>query len=76
MRELPAGALPRLESTAVTLFERRRAELAPGAVHLPGWLDLAGQRRLVTAYREWAAGPVPVRAAVLPGGHPMSVRTV
>ena len=58
------------------LFERPRAELGPGAVHLPGWLDLAGQRRLVAAYREWAAGPVPARAAVLPGGHPMSVRTV
>ena len=41
------------------LFERPRAEIAPGAVHLPGWLDLAGQRRLVAAYQEWAAGPVP-----------------
>lgn len=60
----------------MTLFERPRTELGPGAVHLPGWLDLSGQRRLVTAYREWSAGPVPVRAAVLPGGHPMSVRMV
>jgi DNA oxidative demethylase len=60
----------------VTLFERPRTELAPGAVHLPGWLDLSGQQRLVAAYREWSAGPVPVRAAVLPGGHPMSVRMV
>jgi alkylated DNA repair protein (DNA oxidative demethylase) len=60
----------------VTLFGRPRAELAPGAVHLPGWLDLAGQRRLVAAYREWVAGPVPARAAVLPGGHAMTVRTV
>ena len=60
----------------MTLFGRPRAELAPGAVHLPGWLDLAGQRRLVAAYREWVAGPVPARAAVLPGGHAMSVRTV
>ena len=33
----------------MTLFERPRTELAPGAVHLPGWLDLAGQRRLVAA---------------------------
>jgi DNA oxidative demethylase len=60
----------------VTLFERPRTEIAQGAVHLPGWLDLDGQRRLVEAYREWSAGPVPVRAAVLPGGHPMSVRMV
>lgn len=60
----------------MTLFERPRTELGPGAVHLPGWLDLAGQQRLVAAYREWSAGPVPVRAAVLPGGHPMSVRMV
>ena len=58
------------------LFAAPRRELAPGAVHLPGWLDLAGQRRLVAAFAEWSAGPVPARAAVLPGGHPMSVRTV
>jgi DNA oxidative demethylase len=60
----------------MTLFERPRVEVAPGAVHLPGWLDLDGRRRLVAAYREWAAGPVPAHAAVLPGGHPMSVRMV
>ncbi|GAA4206870.1 alpha-ketoglutarate-dependent dioxygenase AlkB family protein [Actinocatenispora rupis] len=53
-----------------------RREVAPGAVHVPGWLDLDAQRRLVTACREWARGPVPARSAVLPGGHPMSVRTV
>src|SRR6185437_13474813 len=69
---------PRLPRRGVSrpLFDRPRAELSPGAVHLPGWLDLAGQRRLVAAFREWAAGPVPARAAVLPGGHAMSVRTV
>jgi alkylated DNA repair protein (DNA oxidative demethylase) len=60
----------------VTLFGRPRRELGPGAVHLPGWLDLPGQRRLVQAFAHWSAGPVPVRAAVLPGGHAMSVRTV
>jgi DNA oxidative demethylase len=59
-----------------TLFTAPRRELGPGAMHLPGWLDLEGQRRLVAAFAEWAAGPVPARAAVLPGGHPMSVRTV
>jgi DNA oxidative demethylase len=60
----------------VTLFDRPRTELGPGAVHLPGWLDRSGQQRLVAAYEEWSAGPVPVRAAVLPGGRPMSVRMV
>lgn len=50
--------------------------LAPGVVHLPGWLSTSQQRRLVDAYQAWAAGPVPIRAASLPGGHRMSVETV
>ena len=50
-------------------------DIAPGAWHLPGWLDLAEQRHLVAAYEEWASGPVPIRAATV-RGHPMSVRTV
>jgi alkylated DNA repair protein (DNA oxidative demethylase) len=60
----------------MTLFEAPRTVLGPGAVHLPGWLDLSGRRRLVEAFAQWSAGPVPVRAAVLPGGRTMSVRTV
>ena len=59
-----------------TLFPRDRAELGPGAVHVPGWLDVDTQREIVEACRQWAVGPVPMRAAVLPGGHPMSVQTV
>jgi len=55
--------------------ERPRRELAPGAVHVPGWLSLDQQRWLVGQFREWAAGPVPVRAAKV-RGHEMSVRTV
>jgi DNA oxidative demethylase len=51
-------------------------QIAPGAVHVPGWLDLEQQRWIAARFREWAAGPVPPRAAVLPGGHPMSVETV
>jgi alkylated DNA repair protein (DNA oxidative demethylase) len=58
------------------LFPPARAELGPGAVHVPGWLDPAAQREIVAACRQWAIGPVPMRAAVLPGGHPMSVQTV
>jgi alkylated DNA repair protein (DNA oxidative demethylase) len=58
------------------LFALGRREIAPGAVHVPGWLDVAAQRELVTACRGWAQAPVPMRAAVLPGGHRMSVQTV
>lgn len=50
-------------------------EVAPGAVHLPGWLALPEQRALVDAFHAWSRGPVPIRAATV-RGHPMSVRTV
>jgi alkylated DNA repair protein (DNA oxidative demethylase) len=52
------------------------AEIAPGAVHVPGWLTLDQQRELVDACRRWAAGPVPMRHTRLPNGGVMSVRTV
>ncbi|MDS1268975.1 alpha-ketoglutarate-dependent dioxygenase AlkB [Lipingzhangella sp. LS1_29] len=39
------------------LFEIPRIEIAPGAVHLPGWLDPGRQRRLVDTCRSWAQGP-------------------
>ena len=55
---------------------RERRTIAPGAIHLPGWLDTRQQRRLVQAFRTWSTGPVPIRAASLPSGHRMSVRTV
>jgi len=60
------------------LFElpRERAEIAPGAVHVPGWLSAGQQRELVVSCREWATGPVPMRRPVLPGGGRMSVRSV
>lgn len=48
----------------------------PGAVHVPGWLTLEQQRWIVGRFGEWTQGPVPLRAATLPGGHQMSVRTV
>ncbi|MFI6642344.1 alpha-ketoglutarate-dependent dioxygenase AlkB family protein [Streptomyces sp. NPDC050504] len=62
-----------------TLFPpepRERAEVAPGAVHVPGWLSIERQRELVAACRGWARGPVPIRHTVLPGGGVMSVQTV
>lgn len=58
------------------LFPRPRSVVAPGAVHVPGWLPPERQRELVEACREWARGPVPLRNTVLPGGGVMSVRTV
>lgn len=56
--------------------DRSRSEIAPGAVHVPGWLDAAAQRELVADCREWARGPVPMRQTRLPRGGVMSVRTV
>ncbi|GAB2661374.1 alpha-ketoglutarate-dependent dioxygenase AlkB [Saccharopolyspora gloriosae] len=58
------------------LFPLPTRTVAPGAVHVPGWLDVGRQRELVDACRGWARGPVPMRAARLPSGHRMSVRTV
>lgn len=58
------------------LIPRPRAQVVPGAVHVPGWLSLAEQQRLVTACREWARPPAGMRATRLPGGGVMSVRTV
>lgn len=54
---------------------RRRVELAPGAILEPDWLSPARQRRLVDCFDEWAAGPVPLRAAAV-RGRKMSVKTV
>ena len=50
--------------------------IAPGAVHVPGWLTAEQQRWIVGRFGEWTQGPVPLRAATLPGGRKMSVRTV
>jgi len=58
------------------LFPRPRTEIAPGAVHVPGWLDLDGQRQLAAACREWAAPPAGLQLTRLPTGGVMSVRTV
>ena len=58
------------------LIPRSRFEPGPGAVHVPDWLTLDEQRRLVAACRAWASGPVPIRHTRLPRGGVMSVRTV
>jgi len=58
------------------LFGLPRAEIVPGAVHLPGWLDVPEQRRLVAACREWARPPAGMRHTPMPSGGQMSVQTV
>ena len=58
------------------LIRRERAEIAPGAVHVPGWLGHGEQRQLVIACREWARPPAGMRATRLPSGGVMSVQTV
>jgi len=58
------------------LFEPRRTEVAPGAVHVPGWLTVQEQARLVLACREWARPPAGLRHTAMPSGGRMSVQTV
>jgi len=58
------------------LIRRPRAEIAPGAIHVPGWLSVEQQRQLVTACRQWARPPAGMRATRLPTGGMMSVQTV
>ena len=58
------------------LFGRPRAQIAPGAVHVPGWLSDDEQRELVAACREWAKPPAGIRHTAMPTGGVMSVQTV
>lgn len=55
---------------------RPHAEIAPGAVHVPDWLDLREQRDLVAACRDWSRPPAGMRSTRLPSGGVMSVQTV
>lgn len=58
------------------LFPRPVTEVAPGAVHVPDWLDEAAQHRVLAACREWARPPAGLRTVRMPSGGEMSVRTV
>ncbi|MFG3552029.1 alpha-ketoglutarate-dependent dioxygenase AlkB family protein [Streptomyces sp. NPDC047725] len=58
------------------LFPRPRAEVAPGAVHLPDWLDAKGQGELLRACRDWARPPAGLRTVRTPGGGTMTARQV
>ncbi|MER5193907.1 alpha-ketoglutarate-dependent dioxygenase AlkB family protein [Streptomyces sp. NPDC002755] len=58
------------------LFPRERAQVAPGAVHVPGWMDPAHQRELLRACRDWARPPAGLRTVRTPGGGTMTARQV
>jgi alkylated DNA repair protein (DNA oxidative demethylase) len=58
------------------LFPRRRTQIAPGAVHLPDWLDAVRQRELLDACREWVRPPAGLRTVRTPGGGTMTARQV
>ncbi|ANS63195.1 putative DNA repair protein [Streptomyces lincolnensis] len=58
------------------LFPRPRTQIAPGAVHLPGWLDTDRQRELLAACRDWARPPAGLRTVRTPGGGTMTARQV
>ncbi|MFJ9019717.1 alpha-ketoglutarate-dependent dioxygenase AlkB family protein [Streptomyces sp. NPDC102259] len=58
------------------LFPRERAQVAPGAVHVPDWVDPAHQRELLRACRDWARPPAGLRTVRTPGGGTMTARQV
>ncbi len=57
------------------LFSRLRTELAPGAHHLPDWLDAAEQTTLAAACVEWGEPPGGLRHVKVRNGE-MSVQTM
>jgi alkylated DNA repair protein (DNA oxidative demethylase) len=58
----------------VGLFPREPAIVAPGAVHLPGWLDADGRRALAQSCRQWAESAGGMRSPRMPRGGVMSVQ--
>ncbi|WP_033318573.1 alpha-ketoglutarate-dependent dioxygenase AlkB family protein [Streptomyces yerevanensis] len=58
------------------LFPRSRTEVAPGAVHVPDWLEAGRQRELLEACRDWSRPPAGLRTVHTPGGGTMTSRQV
>ena len=54
---------------------RERQEIAPGAVHLPGWLDAERQDQLAALFERYARAPVPLHSPSVRGSA-MSVQMV
>ncbi|MQY37382.1 hypothetical protein SRB17_53860 [Streptomyces sp. RB17] len=65
-----------MERVDAELFPRERARVAPGAVHVPDWLDADAQRELLAACRRWARPPAGLRTVRTPGGGTMTARQV
>jgi alkylated DNA repair protein (DNA oxidative demethylase) len=65
-----------MEVMDAELFPRERTEVAPGAVHVPDWLDADGQRDMLRACRKWARPPAGLRTVRTPGGGTMTARQV
>jgi alkylated DNA repair protein (DNA oxidative demethylase) len=55
---------------------RARTEVLPDVVHVPDWLGLDEQRRIVADFRRWAVPPAGLRHPRMPTGHVMSVQSV
>src|SRR5215218_5255930 len=76
----PADAVvqPRQLALQIGEVEQEPAarEVLPGAVHVPGWLDLDAQRAIVDEFRGWARPPAGLRHPRVPTGHLMSVQSV
>ena len=72
---LYARAMSDYEVAELFTVPRSRRVLAPGAVHLPNWLDHGQQQELVTVCREWVRA-APMKHQVMPGGGRMSVQSV
>ncbi|HZE40822.1 MAG TPA: alpha-ketoglutarate-dependent dioxygenase AlkB [Stackebrandtia sp.] len=60
----------------MALIPQTRSELAPGAVHVPGWLSRRQQRDLVGRCRDWSRAPAGMRRKRMPRGGVMSVAQV
>jgi alkylated DNA repair protein (DNA oxidative demethylase) len=73
-----AGGPPRQLALPIAQAEPEPAarEVLPGAVHVPGWLDLDTQRAIVDEFRRWARPPAGLRRPRVPTGHLMSVQSV
>ena len=54
------------------LFDREPVAVAPGAVHLPGWLDGERQRELAGWCRRWSESAGGFRSPRMPSGGTMS----
>ncbi|CAN5860015.1 alpha-ketoglutarate-dependent dioxygenase AlkB [soil metagenome] len=68
--------MPRQLELPLLATTRAPAELLPGVVHVPDWLDLDEQRRLVEAFGRWARPPAGLRHHPMPTGQVMSVQSV